>query len=88
MAGPARGLYVLPEVDDEVLVGFEHGRPDAPFVLGALWNGKDKPPESNGDGKNDRRSLTVAQRARHPADRHEGRASASRSSTRAARTAS
>jgi len=58
MAGPSRGLYALPEVDDEVLVGFEHGLPDAPFVLGALWNGKDKPPESNGDGKNDRRSLT------------------------------
>jgi uncharacterized protein involved in type VI secretion and phage assembly len=58
MAGAARGLYALPEVDDEVLVGFEHGRPDSPYVLGALWNGKDKPPESNGDGRNDRRSLT------------------------------
>ena len=58
MAGPARGFYALPEVDDEVLVGFAHGRLDSPFVLGALWNGKDKPPESNGDGKNDRRSLT------------------------------
>jgi uncharacterized protein involved in type VI secretion and phage assembly len=58
MAGAARGLYAMPEVNDEVLVGFEHGRLDAPFVLGALWNGKDKPPESNADGKNDRRSLT------------------------------
>lgn len=58
MAGPKRGLYTLPEVNDEVLVGFEHGRPEAPFVLGALWNGKDLPPESNSDGKNDRRSLT------------------------------
>lgn len=58
MAGAARGFYALPEVDDEVLVGFQHGRPDLPFVLGSLWNGKDKPPEDNGDGKNDRRSLT------------------------------
>ena len=58
MAGPSRGFYALPEVDDEVLVGFVHGRLDSPFVLGALWNGKDKPPESNSDGKNDRRSLT------------------------------
>jgi uncharacterized protein involved in type VI secretion and phage assembly len=58
MAGAARGLYLLPEVDDEVLVGFEHGRLDSPFVLGALWNGKDKPPEKNDDGKNDRRSFT------------------------------
>jgi uncharacterized protein involved in type VI secretion and phage assembly len=58
MAGKGRGLYALPEVDDEVLVGFAHGRLDAPFVLGGLWNGKDKPPESNADGKNDHRSLT------------------------------
>jgi uncharacterized protein involved in type VI secretion and phage assembly len=58
MAGKSRGLYTLPEVDDEVLVGFEHGRLEAPFVLGALWNGTDKPPESNADGKNDHRSLT------------------------------
>jgi phage baseplate assembly protein V len=58
MAGAARGLYLLPEIDDEVLVGFAHGRPDSPFVLGALWNGKDKPPESNSDGKNDHRSFT------------------------------
>ena len=58
MAGPAHGLYTLPEVGDEVLVGFEHGRPSAPYVLGAVWNGKDKPPESNADGRNDRRSFT------------------------------
>ena len=58
MAGSKRGLYLLPEIDDEVLVGFAHGRIDSPFVLGALWNGKDKPPESNSDGKNDRRSFT------------------------------
>ena len=57
MAGAARGFYFLPEVDDEVLVAFEHGNPALPYVLGALWNGKDKPPESNGDGKNDRRTI-------------------------------
>jgi uncharacterized protein involved in type VI secretion and phage assembly len=52
MAGNDRGFYTLPEVDDEVLVAFEHGRVDYPYVLGALWNGKDKPPASNDDGKN------------------------------------
>jgi phage baseplate assembly protein V len=57
MAGAARGFYFLPEVDDEVLVAFEHGNPESPYVLGALWNGKDKPPESNADGKNDRRTI-------------------------------
>jgi phage baseplate assembly protein V len=57
MAGKDRGLYCLPEVDDEVLVAFEHGRPDSLYVLGGLWNGKDKPPESNADGKNNVRAL-------------------------------
>ena len=57
MAGPERGVYFLPEVDDEVLVAFEQGSPAAPYVLGGLWNGKDKPPESNSDGKNDRRTI-------------------------------
>lgn len=57
MAGNDRGLYCLPEVDDEVLIAFEHGQVEFPYVLGALWNGKDKPPESNADGKNNTRSL-------------------------------
>jgi phage baseplate assembly protein V len=57
MAGAGRGLYWLPEVNDEVLVAFEHGRPDSLYVLGGLWNGKDKPPEDNKDGKNNVRAL-------------------------------
>lgn len=58
MAGPQRGCYFLPEVDDEVLVAFQHGSPEFPYVLGGLWNGKDKPPASNSDGKNDVRVIT------------------------------
>ena len=57
MAGNDRGLYFLPEVDDEVLVAFEHGQADFPYVLGALWNGKDKTPESNDDGQNNMRTI-------------------------------
>lgn len=57
MAGNDRGLYLLPEVDDEVLIAFEHGLAEFPYVLGALWNGKDKPPEANDDGKNNKRTL-------------------------------
>jgi uncharacterized protein involved in type VI secretion and phage assembly len=52
MAGNERGWYTLPEVGDEVLLAFEHGQVDRPYVLGALWNGKDKPPAANGDGEN------------------------------------
>jgi uncharacterized protein involved in type VI secretion and phage assembly len=43
-AGKGRGSLVLPEVGDEVLVGFAHGDFDDPYVLGALHNGKDAPP--------------------------------------------
>jgi uncharacterized protein involved in type VI secretion and phage assembly len=57
MAGPNRGLFLLPEVEDEVLVAFEHGDPRFPYVVGALWNGKDSPPADNADGKNDVRML-------------------------------
>jgi uncharacterized protein involved in type VI secretion and phage assembly len=57
MAGKGRGAYFLPEVDDEVLVAFEHGQVDHPYVLGSLWNGKDDAPESNADGENNRRTL-------------------------------
>jgi uncharacterized protein involved in type VI secretion and phage assembly len=57
MAGNGRGLYYLPEIDDEVLLGFENGIIDFPYVLGAVWNGKDKPPESNSDGKNNMRTM-------------------------------
>jgi phage protein D/phage baseplate assembly protein gpV len=42
-AGAERGLYWLPEVNDEVLVAFEHGDINRPYVLGGLWNGQDKP---------------------------------------------
>jgi uncharacterized protein involved in type VI secretion and phage assembly len=57
MAGKERGFFFLPEVDDEVLVAFEHGDPRFPYVVGALWNGKDKPPAKNDDGKNNLRIL-------------------------------
>lgn len=57
MAGKDRGTYFLPEVEDEVLVAFEHGDPRFPYVVGALWNGKDTPPASNDDGKNNVRMI-------------------------------
>jgi uncharacterized protein involved in type VI secretion and phage assembly len=42
-AGAGRGFYWIPEVNDEVLVAFENGDVHRPYVLGALWNGKDQP---------------------------------------------
>lgn len=57
MGGDAQGTYFLPEVDDEVLVIAEAGDPSHLYVIGSLWNGKAKPPASNGDGKNNERLI-------------------------------
>lgn len=43
-AGHDRGFMFMPEVGDEVLVAFEHGDPERPYVVGCLWNGVDHAP--------------------------------------------
>lgn len=57
MAGSEVGTYFLPEVDDEVLVAFENGDIHYPYVVGALWNGRDLPPTNNESGTNDVRMI-------------------------------
>ena len=56
-AGDNRGSVWLPEVDDEVLLAFEHGDIDHPYVIGALYNSTSKPPEANADGRNDVKTI-------------------------------
>ncbi len=56
-AGAGRGFYWLPEVGDEVLVAFERGDAHRPYVVGALWNGKDKPMDGAYHDKNVTRML-------------------------------
>jgi phage baseplate assembly protein V len=46
-AGAGRGTWFVPDAGDEVLVAFENGDPRRPVVVGALWNAKQRPPESN-----------------------------------------
>ena len=43
-AGPGRGMLFLPEKGDEVLVTFEEGDPERPYVVGSAWNGVHQPP--------------------------------------------
>ncbi len=57
MAGNDRGITFLPEVDDEVLIAFEYGDINMPYIIGSLWNGVDKPPYGNDDGKNNIRII-------------------------------
>ncbi|MEL7039555.1 MAG: VgrG-related protein [Cyanobacteria bacterium J06592_8] len=44
-AGKGRGFDCLPEINDEVLVAFEHGNIHRPYILGGVWNGQDLPPK-------------------------------------------
>lgn len=58
MGGNNRGSWIIPDMNDEVLIGFEGGDPRRPYVIGALWNGRDTPPDSmDGAGNNFRKVL-------------------------------
>jgi phage protein D/phage baseplate assembly protein gpV len=47
--GKDRGFLFFPEINDEVLVAFEHGDINYPLIVGGLWNKKDLPPLKNTD---------------------------------------
>ena len=58
MGGNNRGSWFIPDVNDEVVLAFEGGDPRRPYVLGALWNGSDSPPQSmDGSGQNNLKVL-------------------------------
>jgi len=57
MAGNGIGLYTLPDVGDEVLVGFIAEDPSHPIIVGSIWNGKNVPPEINNDGETNERKI-------------------------------
>jgi hypothetical protein len=63
LGGVGGGGVFSPSLNDEVLVGFDQGLLDRPYVIGGLYNGKDKPsPHSNDlidptSGKVNRRTL-------------------------------
>lgn len=65
MAGNNRGVWFIPDLDDEVLVVFEGGDPRRPYVIGALWNGQDAPPERmDSAGDNNIKSIVSRQNIR------------------------
>jgi uncharacterized protein involved in type VI secretion and phage assembly len=62
-AGAGRGFYWIPEVGDEVLLAFELGQANNPYVIGCLWNGKDKP--MNGAYQNDNSTRMIQTKSGH-----------------------
>ncbi len=46
--GKMSGFMAIPEINDEVLVAFEHGDANTPYVVGQLWSLKDMPPSPSG----------------------------------------
>ncbi|WP_027394153.1 type VI secretion system Vgr family protein [Aquimarina latercula] len=42
-SGGDKGFHFIPEVGEEVLIGFEGGNAERPFVMGALYNGSENP---------------------------------------------
>jgi phage baseplate assembly protein gpV len=59
MSGGGRGSWFMPEAGDEVLVAFDNGEVDSPYIVGCLWNGVDKPP-TDGINENVRRIQTTS----------------------------
>jgi uncharacterized protein involved in type VI secretion and phage assembly len=73
MAGNSRGTWFIPDPDDEVLVVFEGGDARRPYVVGALWNGSDAPPEQmDGSGNNYKKSIVSRRDIRITLDDQEG----------------
>jgi uncharacterized protein involved in type VI secretion and phage assembly len=51
LAGKQRGAFFMPERGDEVLVAFEDGSFNSPYIIGFLWNGVDMPPETDSQNR-------------------------------------
>ena len=49
-----QGWLIVPEVDSEVVIGFEAGQSDRAYVVGAVWNGMEDLPEQTATANNKR----------------------------------
>jgi phage protein D/phage baseplate assembly protein gpV len=63
-AGNNAGLCLIPEVGDEVLVAFELGDFNRPFVIGGVWNGKMAIPEETAEAQKGKRPMIRSWRSR------------------------
>ena len=44
--GGDKGFYFIPEIDEEVMVGFENGNAEKPYVVATLYHGKEQRPDT------------------------------------------
>jgi uncharacterized protein involved in type VI secretion and phage assembly len=70
-AGGNRGTFFMPDIEDEVIVGFEAGDSSRPVILGSLWNDQQRPPESF-HSDNNRKSIVSRTGIRLTLDDTEG----------------
>ncbi|MEX2627964.1 MAG: VgrG-related protein, partial [Ilumatobacteraceae bacterium] len=71
-AGANRGVMFMPEVDDEVLVAFEHGDVTRPYVIGSVWNGNDAPPLARHNDEEAMKKRTIVSRLGHQLTFYDG----------------
>ncbi|MGB1308470.1 MAG: type VI secretion system Vgr family protein [Oceanihabitans sp.] len=51
-ASNGQGFFFIPELGDEVLVDFEGGNAESPYVIGGVYNAKSKPPSASSNSSN------------------------------------
>ena len=55
--GDNKGFYFIPEIDEEVMVGFENGNAEKPYVIGTLYHGKQHPGSNWPNESNDIKAI-------------------------------
>jgi len=55
--GDNKGFYFIPELEEEVMVGFENGNAEKPCVIGTLWHGQQRPGSNWPNSSNDIKAI-------------------------------
>lgn len=55
--GDDKGVYLIPEVGEEVMVAFENGNGEKPYVVGTLYHGRQRPGNSWPDADNNVKAI-------------------------------
>lgn len=55
--GDDKGVYLIPEVGEEVMVAFENGNGEKPYVVGTLYHGRQRPGNTWPDADNNVKAI-------------------------------